>query len=860
MRTVQDVQSLLDRLSTDQRIEACDRVSSALQAAWSGHDGSADAAVLLRQVLRCDDVRRNPCEPGRSADAEARATSAWLDVPHSQSFPPDYRWSDFGLDAQPRRGALTRIRATPWTPRWLDCASVPAVDHDVSDLRMVRRDESVGGDPFLAHIDQDFTTYRTPGQRAAVRSALIAGAGSTLVVNLPTGGGKTLAMLAPAVTAATGGSVSVVVVPTVALALDQQRRYASQHPEDPPTAYHGGLTSDQKSDFLARLRSGGQPILFTNPEALVTSLARPLSSAAAGGRLRLLAVDEAHIVASWGDAFRPHFHALAGLRTHLLREANAAGHEAFKTVLASATITEDTLLLLEGLFGQPGPFLHVGAPVVRPEPSFWAASVAGADERDARLIESLRHLPRPAIVYTTLRDERAARPGTLTPKRLSQLASSHGFTRFAVVDGTSTTPHREAVLRDLHDSSELPSMVDLVFATSAFGLGLDVPDIRTVVHACMPESLDRYYQEVGRGGRDGRPMISLVLRTEPDEEVASGIAAPRVLTADRARDRWTAMVQVADVLGPDMIRVPLTTVPSNLDRHTDYNERWNLFTVSLMARAGALAWDFSLDELPTGSDSPVDDSGWLTVRILRSNHQSQAFWSEVVESVRARMVDGSREGLRNFRTVLSGRRCTGELVGLNYSILSPPAFQTSCLPSCGGCAVCRRNGCSRWSSPSPRPSGIEATPSPSPTRLNQLATRGRWGPRLIIGAEAATMQSRRKLRRAVRSLITAGGIQLLVVPDDRRQIAKDWCPPQDGRRPPLMVSSLEGFDPLTEVGVPTLAIVDEGTRDYLPLLDGSARSSLFVVLGPGDLRVGTSGLSLLDNDGAFRLDDLERIL
>lgn len=860
MLTVQDVQALLDRLAIDQRIEASDRVSSALQAAWSGHGGSADTAVLLRQVLRCDDVRRNAVELADSVDAESRAPPAWLDVPHSRSFPPDYRWRDFGLDAQRYRGASTRIRAVPWAPRWLDCDSVPAVDHDVSNLRVVRRDESVCGDPFLTRIDEDFTTYRTPGQRAAVRSALIASAGSTLVVNLPTGGGKTLAMLAPAVTTSTSGSVSVVVVPTVALALDQHRRYSSQHSEAPPTAYHGGLTAGQKSDFVARLRSGRQPILFTNPEALVTSLARPLTSAAKGGRLRLLAIDEAHIVASWGDAFRPHFHALAGLRTHLLREASAAGHEAFKTILASATITEDTLLLLQGLFGQPGPFLHVGAPVVRPEPSFWAAPVFDTDERDSRLIESLRHLPRPAIIYTTLRDERRARPGTLTPKRLSQLASSHGFTRFAVVDGASTTLHRADVLRDLHDSPEQPSTVDLVFATSAFGLGLDVPDIRTVVHACMPESLDRYYQEVGRGGRDGRPMISLVLRAKPDDEVADGIAAPRVLTADRALDRWTAMHQAAEQLGPGMIRVPLTAVPSNLDQHTDYNERWNLFTAILMARAGGLAWDFSLDELPADSDSPPDDPWWLTVRVLRGDHMSPGFWSEVVESVRARMVSASRDGLKNLTTVLSGARCTGELVGLNYSILSPPAFQTTCMPSCGGCARCRRNGRSRWSSPSPRPSGIEAIPSTGTTRLHQLAERGRWGPRLIVGAEAATMQSRRKLRRAVRSLVTAGGIQLLVVPDDRRHTVEDWLPPQDGGRPPLMVSSLEDFDPLTEVGVPTLAIVDEGTGDHLPLLDGSARSSLFVVLGPVDLRVGASGLSLLDNDGAFRLADLERIL
>ena len=859
MRTVQDVQSQLHQLAAGQRIEVCDRISAALQSASDQPGGSADAAVLLRQVLRCDDVRRNVGGPEGCADAEVGATSNWLDVPHSPSFPSDYRWSDFGLDADTRDGSSTRIRAAPWTPEWLDCASVPAVDHDVSDLRVVRRDESVRGDPFLTLIDEGFTTYRTPGQRAAVRSALIASAGSTLVVNLPTGGGKTLAMLAPAVTGSTSGSVSVVVVPTVALALDQQRRYANQHPDAPPTAYHGGLASDQRVDFLARLRSGGQPILFTNPEALVTSLARPLSSAAAGGRLRLLAIDEAHIVASWGDSFRPDFHALAGLRTHLLREASTAGHEAFKTVLASATITEDTLFLLTSLFAQPGPFLHVGAPVVRPEPSFWTAPVADAGERDSRLIESLRHLPRPAIVYTTLRDERSARPGTLTPKRLSQLASSHGFTRFATVDGASSTSHRETVLRDLRDSPERPSTIDLVFATSAFGLGLDVSDVRTIIHACMPESLDRYYQEVGRGGRDGQPMVSLVLRTEPDEEVARGIAAPRVLTAERARSRWTAMVQAADVLDSDMIRVPLTTVPSNLDQNTDYNERWNLFTVSLMARAGALAWDFSLAELPADSDPPLDDREQLTVRILRGDHQSPDFWREVAEDVRTRMVDGSREGLKNLRTALSGRRCIGELLGLNYSISCPPECQTACQQSCGGCPRCRRNGRSRWSSPSPSPSGIEVAPAPVSTRLHQLAARGRWGPRVIVGVEPATMQSRRRLRHTVRSLVAAGGIQLLVVPDDRLHMANSWFPPQHGGRPALMVNSLEDFDPLNEVGVPTLVVVDEGI-DPEPILDGSARSSLFVVLGPSDLRMGASGLSLRDSDGALCLDDLERIL
>ena len=222
------------------------------------------------------------------------------------------------------------------------------------------------------------------------------------------------------------------------------------------------------------------------------------------------------------------------------------------------------------------------------------------------------------------------------------------------------------------------------------------------------------------------------------------------------------------------------------------------------------------------------------------------------------MVEGSREGLKSLRTALSARECMGELLRRNYSISSPPRLQTACFASCGGCARCRQYGCRRWSSPSPSPSGIEA-PRANPTRLHQLAAQGRWGPRLIVGVEVSTIQSGRRLRRIVRSLVTAGGIQLLAVPDDMLHMVGDWCHPHAGARLPLMVSSLDDFDSLTEVGVPTLVIVDEGV-DPEPLLDGSARSSLFVVLGSCGLRVGASGRSLLDHDGAIRVADLERIL
>ncbi len=849
MQTVQDVQRLLNHVAKGRGLEATDRISAALFSAANTLSGAVDAAVLLRQVLRTDDVRREVSASNSDRYDEDGARSAWLDVPHSKCFPEDFAWSDFGLKTEQRLSEVTRIRAVPWQPKWLNGDAVPAVDHDVSHPIVMKPDESVLGDPFLTLLDEDFTSYWTPGQRTAVRSALLAPAGSTVVVNLPTGGGKTLAILAPAIMAPSDGSVSIVVVPTIALALDQQRRYQSQHSKAPLTAYHSGLTLSERNGFVNRLRSGQQPIVFTNPESLVTTLACPVTEAARSGRLRLLAIDEAHIVASWGDSFRPHFHALTGLRTFLLRQVTAAGHGPFRTVLASATITEDTLNFLEELFGQPGPFIHIGAPAARPEPSYWAAPRSGKDEREARLIEALRHLPRPAIVYTTLRDEKKARPDTLTPTRLKKLGAAHEFTRFEVVDGKSSTAHREKVLRGLRDSPENPASIDLVFATSAFGLGIDVPDVRTVIHACIPESFDRYYQEVGRGGRDGRPMISLLLPTYSDQDIATDLSAPQALTPERARARWTAMSQAGESLDSDLLRVPLTAVPGNLKQNSDFNERWNLSTVSLMARAGALAWDFSLSE-------SRNDSKWITVRVLRGDHLTDRFWSKVLEPFRATMAAQSGHGLKKLSNTLSGRECTGHLVGSHYSISSNSKFQTTCQPRCGGCTHCRRTGQVQpkaWMAPSPIPRGIETGPVPNPSRLYELAALGRWGPRVIVGADHSLMQSHCRFRRAIRCLIAHGGIQLIVASKARLSTVKDWLPPHDNTRPPLMTNSFEDFDPMIEVGVPTLIICDEEI-DPEPFFDGSSRSALFVILGSNDLP------SLMDNEATFRLDDLERML
>jgi ATP-dependent DNA helicase RecQ len=749
-----------------------------------------------------------------------------------------------------------RLSADPWRPLWLEHVPEGGVDGEVAAEVRQRNDETVSGDPFLQTIDSEITRYKTPGQCAAVRSAMVLPPGATLVVNLPTGAGKTLAMLAAAETAPLG-MTAVLVVPTVALALDHERRYRAQHPHSPPTAYYGDLEGPAKVDFRRRIREGEQRVLFTNPEALVSSLARPISDAAAGGRLALLAIDEAHVVGSWGDAFRPQFHGLAGLRTHLLRQATEHGHRAFKTILASATLSEDTLGLLRSLFGEPGPFFHVAAPVVRAEPEFWQTTGLDATTREERLLEALRHLPRPSIVYTTLRQEGSARPGTLTPSRLAALLRRVGFERLATVDGDSSTPHRERVLRGLRDEAGAPSEYDLVVATSAFGLGIDIPDIRAVVHACVPENLDRYYQEVGRGGRDGRAALSLVIATREDEKVADGLASPRYLTGALARERWAAMVGASEVTADGLHRLPVTATRPGVATHSEYNERWNLLTVSLLVRAGALKWDFSFAGIDEEHEIRTSDRGWLTVRVVRGDHLSDRFWSDI-DPVRQRMVERSRLGLANLRRAFRGDACTGLLIADNYRIDAPAELATHCLASCGGCHWCRRNQRTRWASPSPAPAAISVR-GPETFALDRLAAEGAYGRRVIVYLDADALSRSRRLRGLLRVLLPAGGIQLLVVPDDQMAMVTAALPAPETLSEAVMVDSISSFDSVTTVGVRTLLLLRPHVDPY-DWLQGSSRAPLFVLCGPGDTVVGGGPATLQEQDGAYSLADVERLL
>lgn len=122
------------------------------------------------------------------------------------------------------------------------------------------------------------------------------------------------------------------------------------------------------------------------------------------------------------------------------------------------------------------------------------------------------------------------------------------------------------------------------------GVGIDKRDVRAVIHAAVPETLDRFYQEVGRGGRDGGPSASFLIYSRKDQETVHQIASPSLISDDLAFERWSTMYgqsEQLDTLG-HLLELDLSVVPPRLRRQSDHNESWNMRTLIMMARAGML--------------------------------------------------------------------------------------------------------------------------------------------------------------------------------------------------------------------------------------------------------------------------------
>jgi len=327
-----------------------------------------------------------------------------------------------------------------------------------------------------------------PGQREAIETLL---AGGRLLLVAPTGGGKSLTYQLPALLLP---GTTLVISPLVALMNDQVRALEARGVS--ATFLASTLDGAEVRRRMARLAAGEYSLAYVAPERLVFEGFRGLLRDAS---VPLVAVDEAHCISEWGHDFRPEYMEIGGLLAEL------PGARVLACTATATPIVRDEILSRLNLPADTPQHVHGFA---RPNLHLRATDVDDARDRAAQVDALLTEaLGRPgaargvAIVYSPTRrgaEEEAARLGR-GGWRVEVYHAGLGAERRARSQGAF-----------------LEGTVEVMVATNAFGMGIDRPDVRAVLHLAPPGSIESYYQEVGRAGRDGADAYGLMLVSPSD--------------------------------------------------------------------------------------------------------------------------------------------------------------------------------------------------------------------------------------------------------------------------------------------------------------------------------------------------------
>jgi ATP-dependent DNA helicase RecQ len=321
------------------------------------------------------------------------------------------------------------------------------------------------------------------GQRDAVVAAL---EGRDSLIVMPTGGGKSLCYQLPGLATE---DLTIVVSPLIALMRDQCQRLRSQG--RPVTMICSGMADEEVWDALAAVRSDAC-VVYCSPERFGSNV---FLEALSQRTIDLIAVDEAHCVSEWGHDFRPDYLRLPQVVQRLGRP----------TVMAcTATATKPVAAEIASRFGMREP-LQVRSGFDRPNLSFDVVPLEGTGSKARRqaLLEAGLADPanRPAIVYCGTRRQTEEVAEELRDAGIAAVAYHAGL-----------APEQRTAIQERFMATD----TGVICATNAFGMGVDKADVRSVWHVTIPTSVEAYYQEAGRGGRDGLPSRAVLLALKAD--------------------------------------------------------------------------------------------------------------------------------------------------------------------------------------------------------------------------------------------------------------------------------------------------------------------------------------------------------
>ena len=397
-----------------------------------------------------------------------------------------------------------------------------------------------------------------------------------------------------------------------------------------------------------------------------------------------IVIDEAHLIDQWGTEFRPYFQIFAAV-FHALRKAANAN---IKCCLMSATFTEKTLKILSELFSSDGgSLIEVHGSFLRPEIQYSVHRVSIDDHPD-EVMKAVWRLPKPMIVYAVIR---------IDAEKIFKRILSAGFSRVGLFTGRTSAADRENLLRDWAQDK-----IDIMVATSAFGVGMDKNNIRSVLHAAVPENLDRFYQEVGRAGRDGLASQSLLIYHTGQYDDAERINSNRLITVELGLKRWKKMWETgkACLYGKRVINI--RTKHEGIQRTSDSNEEWNWRTLLLMQRSKFIeinidpptppGWDSEIDEVENQKvRSAYYDSYYVNVTVspVGGEHLDSNIWEQRIGYQRDYEKISQKQGYDRLKNWLESSKSTplcNELVSFYTVRRREPEH------ACGGCPGCRTLG------------------------------------------------------------------------------------------------------------------------------------------------------------------------
>lgn len=421
--------------------------------------------------------------------------------------------------------------------------------------------------PYIYNLT-GFKTYKSIEQKMIVLGALNTPNGYTTLVSMSTGSGKSLITQTVAYQNNTG--VTIVIVPTISLMLDQERNAKKNikiYSDGEIMHYSSG---DDINMIVNGLNDHKTRLLFLSPESIIENkiIQNAIIKSNEQHYLKNLIIDEAHIIIEWGASFRVDFQCLDVFRKILIKN-----NPTLRTFLLSATYSKYTVEQLKKIYSNGDNWIELRCDELRKEPRFCVIKSKSYSDKNNKTLELISKLPRPIIVYVNSPSDAI---------NLKQKLEDFGFNNINTFTGETSSSERETLINKWSQNE-----FDIMVCTCAFGVGVDKRDVRTVLHLYLPENADKYYQELGRGGRDNLPCLSVLLYNDDDIKFSS-----KVLTIEKLSGRWFSMLNSnKSIVKTNEIILDTSIKPIyNYEEGDDFKQvsktdiNWNVYVILLLRR------------------------------------------------------------------------------------------------------------------------------------------------------------------------------------------------------------------------------------------------------------------------------------